>query len=137
VTGRPTGLVAFYLFYSSSHESREQATVREDQIQASRILQGDNLGNVAATCARTVREIHGYTRPDSVIMPPRHDHVSDERRKRESVGPASEMSMMRVAVAGTGGLARLIAHFINQETSHHVVFLSRTVRITPASLVAS
>ena len=39
------------------------------------------------------------------------------------------MSMMRVAVAGTGGLARLIAHYIDEDTSHHVVFLSRTVRI--------
>ncbi|KAK5124712.1 hypothetical protein LTR85_001425 [Meristemomyces frigidus] len=35
------------------------------------------------------------------------------------------MSMMRIAVAGTGGLARLIAHFIEEDTSHHVVFLSR------------
>lgn len=36
--------------------------------------------------------------------------------------------MMRIAIAGTGGLARLIAHFIDEETAHHVVFLSRTVR---------
>jgi len=36
--------------------------------------------------------------------------------------------MMRIAVAGTGGLARLIAHYIDQETGHHVVFLSRGVR---------
>ncbi|KAK4546911.1 hypothetical protein LTR36_001643 [Oleoguttula mirabilis] len=35
------------------------------------------------------------------------------------------MSMMRIAVAGTGGLAQLIAHFIELDTSHHVVFLSR------------
>lgn len=40
------------------------------------------------------------------------------------------MSMMRVAVAGTGGLARLIAHYIDEDTSHQVVFLSRTVRST-------
>lgn len=39
----------------------------------------------------------------------------------------SEMSIMRIAVAGTGGLARLIAHYIAEETSHQVVFLSRTV----------
>lgn len=37
------------------------------------------------------------------------------------------MSTMRVAVAGTGGLARLIAHFISEETSHGVVLLSRAV----------
>ncbi len=37
------------------------------------------------------------------------------------------MSMMRIAVAGTGGLARLIAHFIKQDTGHHVVLLSREV----------
>lgn len=36
---------------------------------------------------------------------------------------------MRIALAGTGGLARLIAHYINEETAHHVVFLSRTVRL--------
>lgn len=35
--------------------------------------------------------------------------------------------MMRVAIAGTGGLARLIAHFIEQDTAHHVIFLSREV----------
>lgn len=62
---------------------------------------------------------------------PRHlDDVSDAKRQRdESVSPNPDMSaVMRVAVAGTGGLARLIAHFIDEETSHHVVFLSRTVR---------
>nr|OQO29496.1 hypothetical protein B0A51_03024 [Rachicladosporium sp. CCFEE 5018] len=36
------------------------------------------------------------------------------------------MSMMRIAVAGTGGLARLIAHYIDDETSHHVMLLSRS-----------
>ena len=37
--------------------------------------------------------------------------------------------MMRVAIAGTCGLARLIAHYIDEDTSHHVVFLSRNVRM--------
>ena len=37
------------------------------------------------------------------------------------------MSTMRIAVAGTGGLACLIAHFINEETTHGVVLLSRAV----------
>jgi len=56
-------------------------------------------------------------------------HVSGpERRQQKPSSAASEMSMMRIAVAGTGGLARLIAHFIDQDTSHHVVFLSREVR---------
>lgn len=55
--------------------------------------------------------------------------VSDaQRRSQSSSPPTSDMSMMRIAVAGTGGLARLIAHYIDQETSHQVVFLSRTVR---------
>ncbi|KAK5170442.1 uncharacterized protein LTR77_005030 [Saxophila tyrrhenica] len=40
--------------------------------------------------------------------------------------PSSDMSTMRIAIAGTGGLARLIAHYINQDTSHHVIFLSRS-----------
>lgn len=34
---------------------------------------------------------------------------------------------MRIAVAGTGGLACLIAHFISEETTHGVVLLSRAV----------
>lgn len=34
---------------------------------------------------------------------------------------------MRVAVAGTGGLARLIAYFIVEGTNHSVVLLSRAV----------
>jgi hypothetical protein len=38
-----------------------------------------------------------------------------------------KMSTMRVAVAGTGGLACLIAHSINEQTSHSVVLLSRAV----------
>lgn len=37
------------------------------------------------------------------------------------------MSTMRIAVAGTGGLACLIAHFISEETTHGVVMLSRAV----------
>jgi hypothetical protein len=36
--------------------------------------------------------------------------------------------MVRVAIAGTGGLARYIAHFIKDETSHTAVILSRKVR---------
>ena len=57
------------------------------------------------------------------------EHVSDSsRRRRGSPSPDPDMSMMRVAVAGTGGLARLIAHYIDEDTSHHVVFLSRSVR---------
>lgn len=71
----------------------------------------------------------GYTGHAVVIMANGHVHVSDPTRHQEKSGSlASEMSMMRIAVAGTGGLARLIAHFIDQDTGHHVVFLSRTVR---------
>lgn len=39
------------------------------------------------------------------------------------------MPVMRIAVAGTGGLGCLIAHYITEETSHQVVLLSRTVRL--------
>ena len=49
-------------------------------------------------------------------------------RRTNSESPSADMPMMRIAVAGTGGLARLIAHYIDEDTSHHVVFLSRTVR---------
>ncbi|KAM0706280.1 hypothetical protein Q7P35_005605 [Cladosporium inversicolor] len=38
------------------------------------------------------------------------------------------MSTMRIAVAGTGGLACLIAHFISEETTHGVVLLSRAAK---------
>lgn len=47
--------------------------------------------------------------------------------RRKAKHDTTDMSMMRIAVAGTGGLARLIAHYIEQDTSHHVVFLSRSV----------
>ena len=58
------------------------------------------------------------------------EDVSDTKRRREgSASPSSDMSMMRIAIAGTGGLARLIAHYIDEETSHHVMFLSRQVRL--------
>ena len=57
-----------------------------------------------------------------------NDVSHTKRRQGDSVSPSPEMSMMRIAVAGTGGLARLIAHYIDEDTSHHVVFLSRTVR---------
>lgn len=74
-----------------------------------------------------------YTRQAIVIMPPRLEDVSDAKQRRgQSASPSPDMSMMRVAVAGTGGLARLIAHFIDEETSHHVVFLSRSVRLCNA-----
>lgn len=36
---------------------------------------------------------------------------------------------MRIAIAGTGGLALLIAQSIVQQTAHPVVMLSRTVRV--------
>jgi tetratricopeptide (TPR) repeat protein len=39
----------------------------------------------------------------------------------------SKMSTMRIAVAGTGGLACLIAHYINEETTYAFVLLSRAV----------
>lgn len=61
-------------------------------------------------------------------MAPSQGRVSDFEARYVKIERAlSAMSMMRIAVAGTGGLARLIAHFIDQETSHHVVFLSREV----------
>lgn len=56
--------------------------------------------------------------------------VSPEASPRSnppSIGSSSRSSMLRIAVAGTGGLARLIAHYIDDDTSHHVVLLSRTV----------
>ncbi|KAK3722397.1 hypothetical protein LTR37_002388 [Vermiconidia calcicola] len=49
-------------------------------------------------------------------------------RRTNPESPSADMSMMRIAVAGTGGLARLIAHYIDEDTSHHVVFLSRTTQ---------
>ena len=46
-------------------------------------------------------------------------------RHKESGSPHTDMAMVRIAIAGTNGLARLIALSIDQETSHYVVFLSR------------
>jgi hypothetical protein len=42
---------------------------------------------------------------------------------------------MRVAVAGTCGLALLIAREINDETSHQLVILSRTVSLQPSLIL--
>lgn len=56
------------------------------------------------------------------------DNVSDPNRYSKGTNATkSDMSMMRIAVAGTGGLALLIAHYITEDTSHHVVLLSRQV----------
>jgi shikimate 5-dehydrogenase len=38
-----------------------------------------------------------------------------------------EYSMMRIAIAGSGGLARIFAYHISQ-TAHQFIILSRTVR---------
>ncbi|WPH02588.1 Hypothetical protein R9X50_00545300 [Acrodontium crateriforme] len=55
-----------------------------------------------------------------------YSHASDSDSCEQLSGPTKQdMAMMRIAIAGTSGLARLIAHYINQQTSHHVVFLSR------------
>lgn len=37
------------------------------------------------------------------------------------------MSMTRVAIAGTGGLAYLIANYVQSETSYPLILLSREV----------
>jgi hypothetical protein len=36
-------------------------------------------------------------------------------------------TMMRIAIAGTGGFAQLIARTLQEETSHQLVLLSRSV----------
>lgn len=60
------------------------------------------------------------------------DNVSALKRHREDSPPdGSDMSMMRIAVAGTGGLAHFIAHYIDEDTAHQVVFISRMVCIHP------
>ncbi|KAK3673390.1 hypothetical protein LTR78_006623 [Recurvomyces mirabilis] len=53
--------------------------------------------------------------------------LADHRSRQASGFAEHDMSgsMMRIAVAGTGGLARFIAHFVQQDTAHHVVLLSR------------
>lgn len=44
-------------------------------------------------------------------------------------------NIMRVAVAGTSGLAQLIAHYVREETSHQLVMLSRKVSAAGISLL--
>jgi len=36
--------------------------------------------------------------------------------------------MMKIAIAGTNGLAQFMAYYLSQVTSHNLVFLTRTVR---------
>lgn len=42
-------------------------------------------------------------------------------------------AMIKVAIAGTNGLAQLLAHYIETTTSHQFVFLSRKVGRIPKS----
>lgn len=71
-----------------------------------------------------------YTRTPPNIMGATPEDISDTPDRWEASDALhSDMSMMRIAVAGTGGLARIIAHYIDQDTSHHVVFLSRAVSL--------
>ena len=53
--------------------------------------------------------------------------ASTHRISKQEKTP-TDMPIMRVAIAGTGGLARLIAERIEEDTSHHVILLSRSVR---------
>jgi hypothetical protein len=39
-----------------------------------------------------------------------------------------EQTMIKVAIAGTGGLAQYIAHYISTQTYHQFIILSRQVR---------
>nr|POF08142.1 hypothetical protein CFP56_62722 [Quercus suber] len=81
------------------------------------------------TKRRTTKEIVVLKSGDSFSVPSSIDlgHVLPPERYLSIPGAeASDMSMMRIAVAGTGGLARMIAHYIDSTTGHHVVFLSRT-----------
>jgi shikimate 5-dehydrogenase len=41
-----------------------------------------------------------------------------------------EIRIMKIAIAGTGGLARNIAHYLHYETQHQFIILSRAVCIT-------
>ena len=41
------------------------------------------------------------------------------------------MTAMRIAVAGSGGLARLIAGYIDADTAHQIVFIPRSVCQVP------
>ncbi len=73
-----------------------------------------------------------YTRHATSYMAVRPKDVSDGKDLQVPYdAPSSDMSMMRIAIAGTGGLARIIAHYIDQDTSHHVIFLSRSVCSSP------
>lgn len=42
-----------------------------------------------------------------------------------------QMSMTRVAIAGTGGLAYLIAHYIHSQTSYPLIILAKEVSLEP------
>jgi len=58
----------------------------------------------------------------------RHDVSDLEYHQLLQKSQSRAMPVMRIAVAGTGGLGCLIAHYLTEDTSHQVVLLSRTVR---------
>lgn len=44
--------------------------------------------------------------------------------------PKQEPMMMKIAIAGTNGLAQFLAYYLSQITSHNFVFLTRTVCVS-------
>lgn len=82
-----------------------------------------------ATTRLSIRRTYLIRHPSGLInITAMHYERPSKGRKDQSPDTlsVSDMSIMRVAVAGTGGLGRLIAHYIDADTSHHVVLLSRT-----------
>lgn len=50
----------------------------------------------------------------------------------KSLSKAIARGNMRVAIAGTGGLAWWIAHHIHEDTGHQLLWLSRSVSLPSA-----
>lgn len=65
-----------------------------------------------------------------VLRKKHEENTESESESSTGVTP----KMMRVAIAGTGGLALLMAHFVNEDTSHQLVILSRSVSLATKPL---
>ncbi|KAK4994833.1 hypothetical protein LTR66_005213 [Elasticomyces elasticus] len=75
-----------------------------------------------------------FSRQD--VSDPRADADAYPKTNSKEIARSMPAATMRVAIAGTGGLACAIAHCVHEETSHQVVMLSRESRRQQPALPA-
>ena len=129
----------FLLANLAKTESELKNGVSEDQVDTDDESWAEETSTTQLTSVTPFTEL--TSEHDRVMKDRSPERISSDEDDvgispvRASEPSASNVPRKRIAVAGTGGLARLIAHYIDENTSHHVVFLSRTVKATPGQLI--